>query len=34
MDKENKEKVLISHKEVWNYVICRKMDATEDHHVK
>jgi hypothetical protein len=25
--------VLLTHKE-WNYVICKKMDGTEDHHVK
>jgi hypothetical protein len=23
-----------SHKKEWNYVICRKMDGTRDHHVK
>jgi hypothetical protein len=26
--------VLFSHKEKGNYIICRKMDGTGDHHVK
>jgi hypothetical protein len=26
--------VLFSHKEVWNYVVCRKMDGTGDYHVE
>jgi hypothetical protein len=26
-------RVLFSHKEEWNYVICMKMDATGDHNV-
>jgi hypothetical protein len=26
--------VLFSHKEEQNYVICRKMDRTGDHHIK
>jgi hypothetical protein len=25
--------VLFNHKEKGNYVICKKMDGTEDHHV-
>jgi hypothetical protein len=26
--------ILFSHKEEWNYFVCRKMDGTGDHHVK
>jgi hypothetical protein len=26
--------VLLSHKEEQNYIICRKIDGTRDHHVK
>jgi hypothetical protein len=26
--------VLFSHKEKWNYVLCRKMDGTGEHHIK
>jgi hypothetical protein len=26
--------ILLSHKEKWNYVIFRKMDGTEDHHIE
>jgi hypothetical protein len=26
--------VLFSHKEEWNYVVCRKIDCTGDHHVQ
>jgi hypothetical protein len=27
-------RVLVSHKEKWLYVICRKLDGTGGHHVK
>jgi hypothetical protein len=26
--------VLLSHKEEWNYAICRKLDGTEEHHIQ
>jgi hypothetical protein len=32
MDKESV--VCIHNGDEWNYVICRKMDGTRDHHVK
>jgi hypothetical protein len=38
MDKENilyiQNGVLLSHKEEWNHVVCRKMDGTGDQHVE
>jgi hypothetical protein len=38
MDKENvayvHNEVLFGHKKQWNYIICKKMDATVDHHVE
>jgi hypothetical protein len=38
MDKEDvvyiNTGVSCSHKEEWNYVICRKMDRTEDNHIE
>jgi ATP-dependent RNA circularization protein (DNA/RNA ligase family) len=38
MDKENMVYrhfgVLVIHKEKQNYIICRKMDGTENHYVK
>jgi hypothetical protein len=41
MDKENVihthyicNGVLLSHKDEWNYVICRRMVGTGNHHVK
>jgi hypothetical protein len=29
----DKETVVCGHKEEWNYIICRKMGETRDHHV-
>jgi hypothetical protein len=38
MDKEIRvniyNRVLFNHEEVWNYVTCKKMGGTGDHHVK
>jgi hypothetical protein len=38
MDKENvlyiHNSLLLGHKEEQNYIICRKMDITRDHHFK
>jgi hypothetical protein len=38
MEKENSvhiyNRVLLSHGEEWDYVICRKTDGTGDHQVK
>jgi hypothetical protein len=38
MDRENvgyiHNGVLLNHKEKWNYVSCREVDGTEEHHVK
>jgi hypothetical protein len=26
--------ILFNHKEEWNFVICREMDGTGEHHLK
>jgi hypothetical protein len=38
IDKENVvflyNGILFSHREVWNFIVCRKIDGTVDHHLK